>query len=304
MPRDPDDSADPELDNPYAPGEAAVDPEADAEFAEHSDWTITPGRPREPSIGRAYANFQVLLNRSIGMVGVAWAAVAISYLALIIGLSVVVVGVGTATAPSPGQTLAQGGLFAMLASVIALGTATLFLGLTRPLREVGFRGEGAVPGVGTAFTMALERFFPIVGFLLAAGIVFFVPFFGLGAVAELAGLPDSAGLIALPVLAVLWYFLAPLFYIVPASDLSLGDSFSEAYSVATSYPGYLLLSYLVLAAVAFGFGCMFSLFAAVPIFGIICGFIGMFFLNFGGWIAFTALFATVEEVRGGFEPEM
>lgn len=293
--------------NPYEPGDAAVDPAMPSDpTGGEGALQISPTQaPNKPEVSRAIENFNIVLDRAFGPVGGGWLVVFFGYMILAVILGVATVALVPGLAASGLGEAAGGAVLLMVPifAIVAIGAGSLFVGLTRSLRTVAFGGERAVAGVGEALSIAFERFWSILGMFVGWFLLMALPM-GLvmvaGAQLDSPVLAVVGGLFAI-VIAV---FAAPLFYVVPSTDLSIGASFSKSLEVLTGNFGYLALCFLALLATALLLGCGMAVLNFIPIIGQIIGFALQLALNFFSWIAFVTVFATIEEANGPFDRRM
>ena len=293
--------------NPYEPGEAAVDPAMPAEPTGDGALQISPtAPPRKPTVSRAMENFNIVLDRAFGPVGVGWLSVFFGYM---FGFGIIGVVAALAIPGILSSGMGDGATFGMLAllapivAIVAIGAASLFIGLTRALRKVAFGGEHVIAGVGEAFSTAFERFWPIVGMFFAWLLILGLPLalMVVGTVQMESPILAILGGLGVAGLAVL---LSPLFYVVPATDLGLGASFSKSIEIVTTHFGYLALCFLALMGAGFALGCGLGIVGLVPFLGAIVSFVAQIAINFFSWVAFVTVFATIEETAGPFDGRM
>jgi len=290
--------------NPYEPGDAAVDPERQQEQSVDGEMQIAPTTPpRSPKVSRAMENFSIVLDGAFGAVGGGWLVVFFGNLIFggSVGLVAALAGSGLDAAGMSAQ--ASGGVMILMLPVIAigvLGLGSLFVGLTRALRKVAFGGPRAISGVGGALSTALERFWSILGMILAWGLVLLVPTGAIGVVAGQAETPELM-VVAMLVVFVLAVLLSPLFYVVPATNLGIGGSFSKAVEVVSDNLGYVALCFVAMIGAALAVGCVVGLLQFITIIGTIIGFFINIAMQFFMWVAYVTMFATIEEARGPFD---
>ena len=293
--------------NPYAPGDAALAMEEPQREDPDSEFKISPGpRPQKASVGRAFRNFQILFSAALGPVGWAWGALAVAYFVVyFLGMGAIV-GLSSLGSVNSGADLFTSSSFGIGVGLVMMVVLTcfgaLFMGLTRALREVAFWGEHAISSVGDAVRLATKRFGILLGFFFVWFILMSIPSFLSGLIGGLGNSPMLGGIFSLVFVSFVSMALSPMFYVVPSSNSGLGEAVGDSLSIAGNHLGYLILCFLLLFIGVIGTGCVLALFVFVPFLGLMMYIPGIFVLLFAVWVAFVAIFATIEEAEAGFFP--
>lgn len=292
-------------DNPYAPGDAAVDMQEPSlkqkQEEDGSEFRIAHSAPpREPTIGRAFDNYQALLRRGMGTVGLSWGLlfVAVFVITFVGLLGAMLFGEVLGGPETMMLLMIPGGLIGLLLGGLYM---VLYIGLTGALRQVGFFGEYAIPTVTDAYKVGLNRAGPILGAVFGWMLCLVVPMammVGAAAIEPMAMV--VAAFFAVPLSFALGFVAAPLFYIIPATTLGLGDALKEAFRVAKTHALYLALAFLIFIVAYFAVACVVGVVGLIPILGQIFSLFANLFIQYAVWIGFVAVIGTIEEAEGGF----
>jgi hypothetical protein len=299
--------------NPYAPGEATLDPTAEPEASR-------PGRiadsepPDQPTLGRFRENFPVVFGRVVGPVGGAWMVLVAGFLAFAGLAAAGLVGLSPVASEKVGGPIWSLRMAATLLAACLYGhVGVVWAGPMRAVRRVAFEGAAAVPGVGRALEDAFQRWWPLVVLVVTVTLgisclnACLVGATGLVA-AELGGVGDlGGGLLEWLGWSVVCFPAWPALYVVSVTDQTTRESLREAWDLVFDHPGYLVVGFLLVGASVLGIGTVLpaaligataASALAIPVFvaAIAMGLVGWSL----GAVAYATLFATIEETDFDF----